>query len=269
MASREGVAPGDTGVEIRLEGGLVVTGTVVDVEGKPFPQGSVTAQVDGAKTPQHHSHAQVQGNGTFRLEGLRSVPYLIQFHRHDSGPSPEPTRLTPPASNVRIQLPRSEKVAGRLRGTGELAGFRVSAAPDSNIQQQRRGARTASDGAFTIEGVGGGPQTLMASKDGDDRYGLLTGVAPGTTDAALDLQVGQSISGVVEAPPGTKVERYMVTFVSPSWYGWARVNAEGAFVARGLPPGRYKVTAATEAGTATEEDVASGTTGLRLRIVGR
>jgi hypothetical protein len=251
-----------------MEGGLVIAGVLVDVDGKPYAGAWVNAQVDGDAKGGHGGHSQVQGDGTFRLEGLKAATYRIHVQRHDNGPAPEPVRATAPATGLRIQLPRSERIAGRIQGAGDLSGFQVMAAPDGTLNS-RRSALTASDGSFTIEGIGSGGQTLMVRKDNDDRFGFLPGVQPGTPNATVELQAGRTIEGVVESASGSSVQNWYVMASSPTWRSWTRAGADGTFALRGLPEGRYKLTVHGDNATASEDDVATGTTGVRLRLTPR
>jgi hypothetical protein len=259
-ATLEGVSPGTTNVEIRTEKGLAVTGVVVDVDGKPFTAAWLHAMAEGEKR-QAAPGAMVQPDGTFRLEGLKPGSYRITVQRQDGGPAPEPVRVTAPASGVRFQMPRAEKIAGRVHGSGDLSGFHISVSPDGTFSG-RRSAMTSSDGAFTVDGVGSGGQTLIVRKETDDRYAFLSGVQPGTTNASLELQTGLSIEGTVDGVG----KGGFVQAQSSTWHAYARPSADGAFVIRGLPQGRYRLTAHAEGSMATEEDVAAGTTGVRLRL---
>jgi hypothetical protein len=56
---------------------------------------------------------------------------------------------------------------------------------------------------------------------------------------------------------------------SPGWRSWARPAADGTFAVRGLPPGRYKLTAHGQGSMAQQEDVATGSRNVRLRLAAR
>jgi hypothetical protein len=269
---RDGVAPGTTNLTIRMEAGLSIAGQIVDVDGKPFTAAWINAspEGDGKGAPMMQGgYSQVQSDGTFRLDGLRPGTYRINVQRQDGGASPEPVRATAPTTGLRIQMPRGERIGGRLSGSGDLAGFQVMAFPDGNPNSSWRHVIASSDGSFTLEGIGSGTFTVMARKDSEDRYGYATGVAPGTTNLSLELQRGSSIEGVVESDDTVKPERTFVNLVGASWRSWARPAADGSFVLRGLPPGRYHLTVHGENATAEEKDVAAGTTGVRLRLTRR
>lgn len=267
------VRAGTVDLVVRMSPGAVVEGVVVTADGTPYPGGgTVMARAEGVDNSSGWG-AEVQSDGTFRLGGVAPGRVRIQVHRNDGGPAPEPVAVDAPARGVRVVLPASTPVRGRLAGAGaDAAKFSVRAWVSTSPGRRSRSARVAPDGTFTLEGLTPDVDwTLFAIAADDDRYALHGPVRGGASDVVLELTAGRSIEGSVTGADGGPPPPN--TFVSARASGGSaalggRVDERGQFRLRGLPPGRYTITAQSQDGMqqAVEADVQDGARGVRLQL---
>jgi protocatechuate 3,4-dioxygenase beta subunit len=266
-----GVRPGTDNLVIDLGAGVTVEGFVVDAHGRPFTQCTVRF---GAREDEGDDwEAELQPDGTFRAGGLSPGPVWIGVRRDDGGQGPARVRVEAPATKVRIVMPPTSPIRGRITGAGpDASRFRVWAC-QSGSTDCVSAQDVAKDGAFTIEGVGtAGTWMVAAHADGDDRYAFAGPFPSGAQDVALELRAGRSIEGTVTKPEGRVAPRSTWIYLRSEGAGvpWtldARMDEEGRFVFRGLPPGRYSISVTSYGGgswTASREGIADGTRDVKL-----
>jgi hypothetical protein len=182
--------------------------------------------------------------------------------------------VTPPASGVRIQLPRTTTLTGRIRGLSpaEVAKWRVRTYDETG--ELARNVKIAPDGTFHVDGVKVSKQAYVGAYYWqDDRYALRGPIdLTAGKEVVLTLEQGTRISGVVDdLKSPEKVQAAVWAQRDDGWRSSGRVQADGTFEIRGLPPGRYTVKGRTY-GTpgasrqAEAKGVQAGATGVRLRI---
>jgi len=179
---------------------------------------------------------------------------------------------------VRIVLPVRVKLSGRVLGSGDRSGFRVTAyasppgvPADPRKAQRVGGGRTDAEGAFTMDVTGEGPFELIATKSDDDRWGRVADVRPGAANVTLTLEVGLTIDGSVEAPGGGPLPDGTWVIASSTDGRFAQravAAADGAWRVRGLPPGTYRLQCglARTGGSGQGVEVSAGTSGHRLKL---
>ncbi len=238
------VAAGSSNVEIRIGGGATVEGFVVDSDGSPFHEGWLVVKAAAAPDGPQGTYAQIRADGTFRVEGLaRGTTYRLTLQRQARGPAPAPVDVVAPASGVRITVPAGRRIEGRLAGPVSPEGFTLSVRQVGGAPYASQRIKVAEDGSFAIEDVGDGEYELRAQKSGDGHYARLTGVRGGATGVELKLVEGVTLSGTLVDATGNAVAVGWIMVRSASWTANAQVT-DGAFEVKGLPPGRYAVTAA-------------------------
>jgi hypothetical protein len=211
----------------------------------------------------------IREDGTFEVVGLAPGLVKVALSRHDGGLDPAELEIEAPASGVALVLPAAKPIRGSVVGAGEATTkYRVWAwrAPDGEPVQQ---VSVAADGSFSLDAIpADGTWMVAANAKGEDRYALVGPVDPGSENVTLKLVVGGSIEGTVTAAPGlTLPRRCQVSVDHKHWKATATPDGEGRFALRGLPPGRYTVSALTwgeESLEAKSTDVEVGRRDLRL-----
>lgn len=263
----KGVAVGTTDLVLRAERGVTISGVVVEADGRP-PSApvSVMARSDGPSAGGVMSAA----DGTFTVEGLAPGPHTIEVRRPGSGATAASVKADAPATGVRVVLPPTRVLSGRVLGAG---GRRFSVSVRGPAGGGGRGSRLASgtvgdDGTFRLDVPGDGPFALYVQGGGDEsRYAIVEEVRP-NVEVTVTLQEGASIGGTVDAADGGALPTPVyVGAESDRWQVSVTAEADGRFVLKGLPPGRYRLRAFAQnvpRGEPTEAD--AGATGVRLRL---
>jgi hypothetical protein len=253
-------------VEIRFEAGAAIKGTLVDADGKPYTAAWVQVIGDDGMG----QSGAVDTDGRFTVTGLKSGPQTLAVMARDAGRVMlSGVKVDAPSDDVRLVLPPQRKLSGRVVGPSQR-GFMVYAYPavaKEGETMQSGTAKVDAEGRFAMDVAGDGPFSLRAQSMEDDRFGRLEGVKPGV-DAAIPLEDGGAIEGVVEEADGTPISgNGWVSARGDRWTAWSQTGKDGAFRLRGLPQGRYKLSAQSETGRqVAAEDVDAGTRGLRLRF---
>ena len=260
------VRPGTDDLEVRLGEGVEVSGVVVDADGEPWNEGWVYVQAVEGQNRSPMGYTKPDAEGRFTIKGVPPGKYDVRLHMQGGGKI-EPVRVEAPATGVRVQLPRTEVISGRLMGVDNANMWRVQTFQIKDGKLSWGASQQVNpDGTFTIKNVPEGSQwTLTASKAGDDRYAREQ-VRAGDKDVTLRLQNGHTISGEVEDADGVPIGNGWVTLQGENWWSNTQIR-NGSFEVKGLPSGSYKVTARSRGGNnaqAVLENINAGTTDLRV-----
>jgi hypothetical protein len=264
-ASVKGVRAGTLDVEVRLEAGVSIEGTLVDASGQPAIAGWISVQsIESDQGPQFSSGAQPQ-NGVFTIHGLAPGTYRLQAHSPQGLALGEGVRVVAPAKGVRLVVPKVGKLRGRVEGSFDpsriqamvfKAGFSAEN-PWAGMQQ----FSVAADGTFTADAALDADHFVRVSIEGDDRYGLAGPVRADGGEVVVRLRPGLILSGVIEG-----AKSVLVLCRNASWLSYASLDDQGRFTIRALPPGRYDLSIWTEKGTLVPVgDANAGDTDVRLR----
>ena len=153
-------------VEVTLEPGVEVSGRVTR-GGTPVEAVNVLTISGDAGMP-----VQTAADGTFRLQDVAPGEMLLSFRKPEEWI--QTTRaVTAPASGVNVDLPAGGRIAGHVV---DKATHRPVTAFDAGVAPSRGGAVmmvaplmrgfTSDDGAFVLDGVPAGVQTLAVSAPG-------------------------------------------------------------------------------------------------------
>lgn len=263
----KGVAVGTTDLVLRAERGVAIRGVVVEADGRPAPAGS-TVMARGENDSA--SGAGTDADGAFAVEGLATGPHTLEVRRPNGGAVAATVKADAPSTGVRVVLPPTKVLAGRVLGAGGRRFFvGVYAAGSGGA----RGSRVASgqvgeDGTFRFDVAGDGPFALTVQASGDEsRYAMLEDVRP-STEVTVTLQEGASIAGAVDMADGSALPLpVFVSAESDRWRVGVTAEPDGRFVVRGLPPGRYRLRAYTQSGQRGETvEADTGASGVRLRL---
>lgn len=268
-----GIRPGTDDLVIDMASGVEVSGTVVDTQGKPFSAGWVMVTTGADEKNPSSNYVQIKDDGTFTAAGLERGPVKLSVYRNDGGPTGEAVRVDAPASRVKLTLPASTPIRGTLHGAGASApSYRITAWTLGENRREARRVYPDADGRFSLEGVSGSGQWMVAARakgNDSDLYALAGPFAAGTENVVLELRTGRAIEGTVASSDGAEPPAGInVMAGNDGWNGWSAVGAKGEFKIRGLPPGRYRLSCSSPDGTqeASQADVDDGSTGVRLTL---
>lgn len=267
------VRPGTENLDIVVDAGASVSGTVADARGRPVRSGMVQISRPGVDPKQASiQHVQIKEDGSFQLAGLEPGPVEISFVASDGGAAGDPLKTDAPATGLRLVLPERTPIRGRLVGTlGDVSRWGVWAWPAEEPTRRVRAQALNSEGEFSLEGISGkGPWMIAARAEDDDRYGLIGPVEGGTEGLRLELRPGRTIEGTVQSLSGAALPTpgARVSITAPAWETRVVSDAQGVFKVRGVPPGRYALRArgADRAWGDEVKDVADGATHVRLTV---
>ncbi|MEM8882536.1 MAG: carboxypeptidase-like regulatory domain-containing protein [Planctomycetota bacterium] len=231
--------PGD--IEVRLGAELSVRGVVVDSRGRPRPEAYVRAEYGNGAGVQ----VKRERDGSFLL---RDVPAgTVRFRASIRGAvlgvdaKAEPVEVPAGSQDVRviIDLPPTIEIHFNDWPQGEPA------LPELRSDQSRFRSTKAwvqEDGVMRVVGIPGDQTwTGFVGPLKDGRFAILRSIRPTRDPVRMDLQQGGEIRGVVRGADGRdRVEVFIADRIVRVG-GYA--DEHGAFVLRGVPPGRWKVVA--------------------------
>jgi len=274
-------APTEPLLEVVLRPAASVRGRVMDGDGRPIEAAKVSidrsddlpgvAQAEAAG-PGGSANAVTDAEGRYVLEGLSAGSFEIRAWspRHRASP------WTPVAvaSGAAMDLPDlvllpGETLAGRVTTVGgePVAEVRVIAGP--------RATRTGDDGAYRLEGLDPGTQTLLFRHPRYPAQQREVEIHAGDNRLDVAFEPGQTVAGRVLAGgrpvPGLRV-RLEPEDVVRGIAAAARSDGDGHFRFEEVPDGRYAVGVedpAFEVGAATASVVVAGEAveGLRIDLV--
>jgi protocatechuate 3,4-dioxygenase beta subunit len=248
-------------LEIVMEAGGQVAGTVVDTQGQPLEEARVQARA--ADTPSFHgerfySAPADEGGGRFVLRDVQAGTYDIEAQATGYG--------TASVTNVRVAPGRTTSAGtitlgrgGVVRGSvvdseGErIPGAEVYADRDTNTRTSNYSAQTDSTGAFEMRGLPTGKFEVRASHPS---------FAPGKpasvevdpdkepVPARIVLVRGGRLEGHVRHRDGRPFVEGRVMVSGGAGFSWpepAGIGDDGSFVADHLSPGTSSVTVMTYA----------------------
>ncbi|MDJ0975012.1 MAG: carboxypeptidase regulatory-like domain-containing protein [Planctomycetota bacterium] len=260
------VRPGTTDLEVHLGESVTIEGKVLDSDGNAWTGGWVFAKNSGGQWV--GGMQQVKSDGTFTLSGLNAgETYDIGVQRMNGGMRNDVQKVTAPSVGVVIRMAKTVSISGRIEGDS-LQGFRVMARSTESKARTLHGTVHA-DGRFSVDNVPEGASWVVtAYKWSDDRYAQSEAVAGGTVDLVLRLKRGESISGRVTvegSDPGMKI---WVQCTAPGMSTWSQSEEDGSFEVKGLPPGRYTLSAMHPTTRTRSEKVEAetGATGVDLGL---
>ncbi|MCC6748101.1 MAG: carboxypeptidase regulatory-like domain-containing protein [Deltaproteobacteria bacterium] len=257
-----------TGIEIVLGAGLTVSGQVVSPGGEPAAAAQVLLQDElGSR------RLAVNARGEFTAGGLQVGRKWLQALGAGFGPSRVSEVEVRPGGHhhLRLVLTAAKGLAGRVVDANDqpVPGARISVRPGGPGQRMVSLAPTLratcdADGAFNVPAVPDLP--LVVTAHGADGASVTrVGVAPGSTNLVLKLQVAGAVFGqVTDGLSGRPIQSFTVA-LEPRWGGGPgrsprrlRVaSASGSYELADVMPGAYRlVVTAPRYGPAAVEQVA-------------
>ena len=265
-----------SGIDFTLETGGIISGTVYEGNGTtPLPGVHVSASSydgDGG-----WGWAETAQDGTYVMNGLATGDYRVQVDAGHKGFARQyyddttdwnlADRVSVTSGSTKPNINFSLSAGGSISGT-VLRDSDGSPVDDADVWAdsyeccgEGNGTRTASDGTFTISGLGAGDYRVQVRVDDDDEdlasefyndtgewsdADRVTVVADQTTSSIdFSLATGGSITGtVVSAADGTPIEDADVwadTYDCCGGGNWARTDEDGTYTISGLAEGEYRV----------------------------
>jgi hypothetical protein len=162
-----------------------------------------------------------------------------------------------PARELVMPLMRGFAVRGRVFELSTGAGivdagisFRQASVPDG-FDRLAAHVKSKEDGSFMLDGVPGGDVILMAGARDHAYRELLVVVDEKTPAQEIVLSTGATIAGAVTTTAGVPIKgRLNLDGPGPSYF--IETDEAGQFSFKHMPPGRYRLSVDTSAGSATE-----------------
>jgi hypothetical protein len=262
VAVLEDVAPGTTGLVIKLRPGTEVRGRAIDDQGEPVVGVRVQAQRATGDAPWEMRRSYARGrsvgsDGSFVVAGLQDGAWDVTAEA-DGHAASSAHRVTVPkdVESFDLVLPRAARLSGTVvdpegnpvegavvRRTKSLQE-RWMRSPGSSEEEK---ASTDAKGRFVLDGVAPGPGQVVAAAEGfAEGAPIVIDVRPSEVlaDLSLVLRRGGRIVGEVLDDAGRPEGscRVYVNAMSGDNFFPRSVDSSGHFEFEGLAPGKYWVT---------------------------
>ena len=254
-----------SGVVITVPAGIVVNGRVVDPEGVPIADVSVTPVSMSRGTLRYFFMKFLLGedareevvtgsDGRFAVR-LTGGEYMMQFSRDGFVTYLTPTiTVTPGLEPIEVTLRPGARIAGHVvrEGKGPIAGA-VVAMPDRSPASGKQTAVTGPDGAFAFDDLQRGTQRVIVTK-ADEMISIARIVEAPVNDLTIEVPRGESVEGrVIDKDSGAPITSFSAGVSSELGGGALRLllppmtksfqDDDGRFVLEGLPLGPVNVIA--------------------------
>jgi hypothetical protein len=248
----KGITVGTTNLDVVLEEGLTITGTVVDADAKPVANAYLYAMsmiADGQK-PRQNSYAMTDSSGAFTMGGLDVGDCTISMQEMGGAGAglviQNGDKIPAGAKDVRLVATMGLTIAGTVvdeSGAG-IAGAQINANPKSGGGGKNRNARSNADGTFEVTGLSA-DATYQIYVNAQGRPAVrVENIAAGTAAVRVVLVKGLEASGTVVDESGALVKQGVIWLQSttdPSQSSSTSTDDNGAFKATGLVEGTYQV----------------------------
>ena len=259
------VEAGTSGLVIRIEQGLTISGRVLDESGNPpGDSGSVVVTCsEGQETGSFkREFCLVDGrSGVFATSALPPGRTYDLEADNFAGTTPGHARgVAPGTRDLVILVSRGAAISGRLLladGRPAPEGVPVEARAKGSPESSE--AKSGKDGGFRITGLVGTEFQVVAGGDGSDFAPKAAAgtCRPGDSDVEIVLDPCFTISGVLvdgEGRPLRSVRLMAVQGDRPRNYGFTETAGDGTFLVKGLARGKVELSTgggrdSTELGT--------------------
>jgi len=262
QGKHEGARPGDTGIEIQVQRGQSIKGTIIDPQGEPMGRIRIWSNpVDGGG---RSSSAQSDVDGTFELVGLSYGSHNITVEARGEYASITEPNVGAGTEGITITVGRAQVIEGVVvDGNGvPVRGVSIRARPMPGSTGTSRWSSTRTNGTFKLTRLAPGNYQLTFTASGRFATQTLSDVASGSTGVAVQMYIGEFIAGICVDAKGKPVSGSRVN-AHPIHGGpssSAGTNREGKFRIVGLESGPHRLTAsANSAGFLLDEPVEAET----------
>lgn len=237
-------------VELVLEPGAVVSGTVFAPDGRPAIDATLSATQPGDGRPRFPGgeRNRSDGWGAYSLSGLDVGRYTVVAEHDTFGTAARDLEVTEGVLSYTLDLvfQGGVDVSGQVSGPGgePVAGawVRLEQASFSFNEPQ---AETGEDGSFVVSGVQAGKYRARASKEGyaEVRSEEVTVAASPVAGLELRLARGATLSGALLGLGEDEVSETSVTASRERDYRGGEVEPGGTYRISDLGPGAWNVSA--------------------------
>ncbi|MBL7648839.1 MAG: carboxypeptidase regulatory-like domain-containing protein [Candidatus Hydrogenedentes bacterium] len=267
-------------IAIVLSRGIVVTGHVVDTEGKPVGGAFVNGRVQGWQDQQTTGQ-----DGAFTLSRLKGGELIRVLARTSSAISPEYVLDIPPAGlkdvDLVLELATDGLIAGVVvdRRSQPFHGRVSLALADEAAHRTTNRTNTDAEGRFLFANVAAGSYKIGASPaDGVGRELLRLTMKPGQQvrdlrlvfDEEASLEISGKVSDESGAPVAANLRLERLEERSHIAQSMGTAVVDGTFKFQGLSEGMFSITAsAPDYSNATVDDIASGSKDVSIVLSSR
>jgi hypothetical protein len=262
-----------TGIDAALVMGASVSGTVTAPAGVNLGSIQATVYQAGGTNPNYVASSQVNADGTYKVAGLPTGSYKVQFAGYNTGTLEQwyagsssfstatPVTLTEGQDHggINATLVKGASISGKLTAPAGVNLPAVQATLYTSDSYSYAGsAQVAADGSYAFSGLAAGSYKVQFSGGSsgalEQWYGGLSyaEAAPVPVADSQDLALtdtplvkGASISGKVTAPAGidlSAITAYVYNADNFRAYGVAaQLQTDGTYKVAGLRAGNYKV----------------------------
>ncbi len=245
-----------SGLEIVLEPGATVAGTVTEADGTPVAQAKVSLSSgdDSGLGFGPASFAETDGDGRYRLTGVAPGPARLDAQQQSHRKTSKSIEVRPGAQTVDLTFEAGFDVSGWVATSDGAAvpgaSLTLQKAETGTYRMTFGGfepVKSAADGTFLLAGVAAGRYTLTASKEGfaQARTEEPVDVHADVSGLVLEFERGATLRGrVLGLAPEDLAKVELVAF-SMGTGGQVRGAAdhEGTYSVPNLPSGPWTVMA--------------------------
>jgi protocatechuate 3,4-dioxygenase beta subunit len=239
-----------TTLDLVLERAALVTGSVVDPDGKPVSKAKVSMN-EKEKKGYSSPSAVTKPDGTFSLDRVPAGPLALKITADDFLEGSQTTNA--PASGIQITLRRGATVSGIVTETGGTAVAKASIEVKlKDAEDYPRWGNTDPQGHFRISGLTPGVYEITANYKMGGSGSHPQEVTLRTEDSTAELQIqldpGLPLAGKVLDSAGQPVAKAAVFAEgdTPEQHAFGRTDESGAFRLEHVPAGNYRVRVSTE-----------------------
>ena len=285
------VKVGTADLRIAVARGVAISGSLVDGDGKTvsgqFGINAVGVSAEGKPDGSRQRYAQTDGDGTFRLPGLKPGAYDLQVNSWGGtggeGWAPASRKgVMAGTDGVTIVMRRGAAITGKILDEEgkpwSKEGYLTVTLSGEGSQMQTSWGQVQEDGTFATQPLESGKNYDLSVQG--TTQGLLVGargVAAGSKDVVVRATKGGSLSGTVVDEEGKPVAKCPVRArgegLSQQTAGamaWGQTGDDGRFTISGLVDARYKVTGgggnSDWMGTTLAESFTAGSEGLVIQV---
>jgi protocatechuate 3,4-dioxygenase beta subunit len=277
-ATVKGVSVGARGLEIVLEEGLSITGTVSGTDGKPLGSVYLTCTPGSRESGQQSRNTMTDGDGAFTFAGLDPGDCAISLQAWggtNEGLVLENGEKIPAGTrDARLVASKGVTISGTATDERGAAVTQGMITATGKAGGRSRNARVKEDGTFEITGLAGSTTYKLIAQAPGRASARIDDVAAGAANVHIVLAKGLESAGSVRDEDGNPVKQGQIQLRlvdDPDIRAYAQTDDEGAFKVQGLAEGVYDaecfVRTAANRGYRKCGTLKAGDTAVALRIL--